>query len=142
MKSRMAISIILVVGFFISCASRQNNPVEGTWQLVDGRFVDEDTTVTYPMSPDEKRMKIIGKTHFATLWQDTTQNISGFNGGTYTFEDGMYTEQLSFFSSIDWIGIQSIFLAEIEGDRLLLTPSNADGEAQQYGYFEEWERLD
>ncbi|MBD3276154.1 MAG: hypothetical protein GF372_12635 [Candidatus Marinimicrobia bacterium] len=130
--------IVLLVG----CTSPENQSLEGTWQLVEGKNVAPDTTVIYSASPEAHHMKIIGQGHFATVWQDTAQNSSGFNGGSYTFEDGVYTESITLFSLIDWIGRESYFLAEIDGNRLLLTPANAKGEAQQYGWFEEYERVE
>ena len=131
MQSRLVPGFLAMIVVLMGCSSPESASLEGTWQLIEGKNVTPDTTLIYSASPDAQHMKIIGDTHFATVWQDTAQNSSGFNGGTYTYEDGIYTESLTMFSLVDWIGRQSIFLAEIEGDRLILSPANAKGEADR-----------
>jgi hypothetical protein len=79
---------------------------------------------------------MIGDKHFTTIWQDTSLNKedywrSGFNGGTYTFVNGIYTENLSYFSSTGSIGKQFSFRTEFKDDTLILTfipedPNNTD----------------
>jgi len=85
----MVISLII-----LSCAQQEaKSPLEGTWQLINGKGLLPDTTIIYP-GINGKHWKIITKSHFATIYQDTTSDkflTNGFNGGTYTFISGIYT---------------------------------------------------
>ena len=91
-------------------------------------------------------MKIIGKKYFSTVWQDTTINKSdfwcaGFNGGTYTFENGVYTETEMYFNLPSNIGSKVAFKAEFENDTLVLTYI-PQGETDIYSNTEKWKRLE
>ena len=129
----------------LSCAQMDTNPIQGTWQLVEGRYVTADTTIIYGVSPTASRIKVIGKTHFATVWQDTASSdpiATGFNGGTYTFSNGIYIEKLDYFSYKDWIGGEAIFKVKIEGDKLTFIPATKEGNEQETGFFDEWRRIE
>ena len=142
MKVIFTLGTIIFFVSLVSCAVEKRNPIEGAWQLVEGKNVSADSTEVYPASLSGKSMKIIGKTHFATVTQDTTSSSTGFNGGSYTFENDIYTEHLTYFSLVDAIGISASYKVKIEGDILFMVPSTADGEEQELGTFEEWKRLE
>ncbi len=75
------------------------NSIEGTWELVNGTSIERDSTLVRPLSPHWKSIKMIDKNYYVTIWQDTTASgiySSGFNGGKYVFEKGVYTEQFEF----------------------------------------------
>jgi hypothetical protein len=91
-------------------------------------------------------MKIIGKKYFSTTFQDTTRDKSdwyyaGFNGGTYTFENGVYTETLTCFSSPAMIGRKLAFKTEFKNDTLVITyiPEKS---TEGLSFVEKWKRLD
>jgi hypothetical protein len=100
----------------------------------------------YPFSDQARHWKIITRTHFATIFQDTTTDVvfsTGFNGGTYTFMNSIYTENFTHSSySNNLIGQKLLFNARIENDTLFLSPCSEDGTMLENGNFEEYKRLD
>jgi len=138
--------LLLVCVFFTSCKTQKTSPIIGTWQLINGQYKSADTTFYYPGNKNGNHWKIITKLHFATIYQDTTSNkflYSGFNGGTYTYLDGIYTENFSHSSlSNSQLGTNITFKAKIEGDRLIISPCSSDGKELNVGNFEEYKRLD
>ena len=101
--------------------------------------------VTYPMTIHGKHMKIITKMHFATVWQDTTNPSSiypGFNGGSYTFDSGLYTENHEYFSNPSQIGKKSFYKVRIEEEKLFISLATEDGKDKEFGFFEEWKRVE
>ncbi|PKQ46244.1 membrane or secreted protein [Confluentibacter flavum] len=74
--------------------------LQGAW-LMSGRMRDgkEETRDT---SGPRKTMKILSGTRFQWIAYNTeTKQFSGTGGGTYTTEDGKYTENIEFFSRDD-----------------------------------------
>ena len=142
MKSLIICGFLMVMSY---CASAQeSNSIEGVWQLVKGEYKSEDSSFSYPQIPYFKSMKIITKTNFATVWQDTSLGAdeSGFNGGTYTFVNGIYTESCDYFFYIPWVGAKISYRIRFEGDRFLMSPVTADGKDEKFGVFEEWKRVE
>lgn len=139
--------------FLICCDTKLTNPIEGTWELISGMYISDDNdenaeyrSFNYPYSNYGKYWKIISKTHFATIFQDTTNNSlfsTGFNAGTYTLIDGIYTENFTHSSYIkELIGMKLLFKVKIEGDKLFISSCYEDGTTKDYGNFEEYKRLD
>ncbi|MBS3771529.1 MAG: hypothetical protein KGY69_14865 [Bacteroidales bacterium] len=129
---------ILAVTFITACIQRPANRIQGTWQLVEGKYNAPDTTLQYHKN---KHMKIIGKNHFSTVWQDTsTQGYSGFNGGTYSFNNGLYIEHIDY--SERGIGGRAIFKVNFKADTMIFTPATKEGKEKEYGSFEKWKRLE
>jgi hypothetical protein len=145
MKSS-AILLAFVFVLLAGCSNQNTSLIIGTWQLVDGKVITSDTTFTYPGNSNGNHWKIITKSHFATIYQDTTSNIilsTGFNGGTYTYIDGIYTEKFSHSSiSNRQLGTSLYFKANVDGDKLFLSPCLEDGTEKATGNFEEYKRLD
>lgn len=145
MKKNLFIGMIILL-IIINCTQEKKSPVEGSWKLLSGKYATPDSVMNYPLSNNAHYMKIIGKKYFSTTWQDTTFNKSsfyyaGFNGGTYTFENGIYTETEMCFSSPSNIGIKVAFKAEINNDTLVLT-NIPEKEAAGYSFIEKWKRLE
>ena len=145
MKAKVFLSV-LVCALLCSCNNKSTSPIIGTWQLVNGQYKTADTVVHYPGNLNGNHWKIITRSHFATIYQDTTSKrflSTGFNGGTYTYTNGIYTESFSHTSlSNSQIGTKITFKATIEGDKLLLSPCSEDGKELKSGNFEEYKRLD
>jgi hypothetical protein len=139
----LGLVIALIIG---SCAQENKSPIEGAWQMISGIYTTPDTVIKYPVNINAKHMKIISERYFSTVWQDTTIDKSdwwyaGFNGGTYTFADGIYTEEEMYFMSPPNIGSKPAFKAEIKNDTLVLTyifEKPKDG----YSNVEKWKRLE
>jgi hypothetical protein len=143
---KKTIFLILTVAFIVGgCTQEKKSPIEGAWKLISGKSVTPDTVMNYPVSINGNHIKIIGKKYFTTIWQDTTIKSDwwsdGFNGGTYTFVDGIYTEDEMYFITPGNIGSKPAFKAEIKNDTLVLTyifKKAADG----YSNIEKWKRLE
>jgi hypothetical protein len=150
MKSRFSLLFLLICALLINCENKSTSPITGTWELIKGSYISSDTalmkSIEYPRTVNGKNWKIITKSHFASIYQDTTTDLlftTGFNGGTYTFINGIYTENFTHSSiSNNQIGEKLFFKAKIEGDKLFLTPCSEDGTEKKFGNFEEYKRLD
>lgn len=139
----LSMIILLIIG---SYAQERKSPIEGSWRLVSGKMVTQDTVYNYPVSVNGNHMKIIGEKYFSTIWQDTTINKSdlwyaGFNGGTYTFENGIYTETYMHFTFLSSIGNKFELKVEFKNDTLVLT-NIPKGETDKNSMVEKWKRLE
>jgi hypothetical protein len=124
----------------------ETSPIAGAWQLVSGNYITPDTLANFPVTANGHHMKIIGEKYFSTIWQDTTickSDVwySGFNGGTYTFKNEVYTETELYFYPISGIGNIWSAKVEIKGDTMVLTyiPADPDSKASSV---EVWKRLE
>ncbi|MEP2026587.1 MAG: membrane or secreted protein [Reichenbachiella sp.] len=74
--------------------------LQGAW-LMSGRVRDGKTQTRDTTRP-RKTMKILSGTRFQWIAYNTeTKEFKGTGGGTYTTEDGVYTENIVFFSRDD-----------------------------------------
>jgi hypothetical protein len=87
----------------------------GVWRI-SGRYTDGKLT-DMPLRP-RRTLKILSGTRFQWVAMNTeTGEFSGTGGGTYTFEDGKYTEQIEFFPrDSSRVGAKLQFDAEVTGD--------------------------
>ena len=150
MKTRLILLMLIICALLTNCDNKSTSPIIGTWELIKGSFISSDTarmkSFEYPRSVNGGNWKIITKSHFASIYQDTTSNLflsTGFNGGTYTFIKGIYTKNFTHSSiSNRQIGTKLFFKAKIEGDKLFITSCSEDGTEKKFGNFEEYIRLD
>ncbi len=147
MKRVIFLSVILL--FIIGRCTQQEvkSPLEGAWQLISGTYITPDTVMNYPVSINGKNIKMVGGKYFATIWQDTTIDKSnwwsaGFNGGTYTIVDGVYTETETHFSNLSRIGSKPSFNLEIKNDTAILTAILPPDTPSGYSNVEKWKRLE
>ena len=136
MKLQLFILLAILISVIMSCATEKTNQLEGTWELVSGKYILPDTTINRPESNYERTIKIINKTHFATIKQDTSKDESFmFNAGKYILNKNTYTENLEFFSHSYLIGSSLSFEIKIEGDHITMSgPIKKIGEDET-----EWE---
>lgn len=114
----------------------------GTWVMKSGVLHGPDGQVGITDPAFSRQMKVINDTHFTTLWQDAVTNENmGFNGGTYRYNNNIYTEHLEFFSITRRIGDTAHFKVEIKENTLSISACNEEGEISETGYFQEWERV-
>jgi hypothetical protein len=74
--------------------------LQGAW-LMSGRVRDGEIQIRDTERP-RKTMKILSGTRFQWIAYNTeTKQFMGTGGGTYTTEDGEYTENIEFFSRDD-----------------------------------------
>ena len=72
-------------------------PLAGVWQITDR--VQEGNLVPIQRSGTRKTLKILTGSRFQWFAIDpATKLFAGTGGGTYTFVDGKYTENIDFFS--------------------------------------------
>jgi hypothetical protein len=141
-KIYVPLAAILFLFVFGSCCMK--NPVEGTWELVSAKWISADT-VEFPNSEYDREWKMIGKTHFLFVRQDTTaKDLSFFGGGTYIFEDNKYTETLEFVSWEFLIGIPITYECKFEDDMWIMTgPVVEEGEKKpDWQLHEEWRKIE
>ncbi len=75
-------------------------PLSGAW-LISGRMRNGELRKRETSGP-RKTMKILSGTRFQWIAYNTeTKEFMGTGGGTYTAEDGKYTENIEFFSRDD-----------------------------------------
>lgn len=92
-----------------------DSPLAGTWRIsgrhVDGKFNE------MPLR-DRRTLKILSGTRFQWVAMNIeTGEFSGTGGGTYTFENGKYTEHIEFFSRDgSRVGASLAFDGEVKGD--------------------------
>ncbi|MBJ7881745.1 membrane or secreted protein [Gelidibacter salicanalis] len=74
--------------------------LQGAW-LMSGRVIDGKSQIRDTSGP-RKTMKILSGTRFQWIAYNTeTKQFMGTGGGTYTTVDGVYTENIEFFSRDD-----------------------------------------
>jgi hypothetical protein len=144
MKNFIFLNLIisLIIG---SCAQEKRSPIEGSWKLISGKLTTSRSVMIYPLSEHGNHLKMIGDGYFTTIWQDTYIDksvwmSSGFNGGTYTFENGVYTETISHFADTTFIGYKTAYKAEIKNDTLTIS-FPTDKEVSEHTSVEKWKRL-
>jgi hypothetical protein len=120
MKTMLIIITVLLSISLFTYATENQNQLEGTWKKIYGQEIWADTTITYSAIELSGHVKIINKTHFATLNQGSTITPSFFNGGKYEFTKDTYTEHVEFWSSdttSTYIGRSFTFESTIDGDQ-------------------------
>ncbi|MCZ4223209.1 hypothetical protein [Pedobacter rhodius] len=128
MKSKILLFIAFT--FLYACkekseqAADNEQTIQGTWRLVSGKIVDKNSgkTSNYPM--DFQMIKIINRTHFAFLKHSLNlKDSTGFDagGGSYSFDDGKYTEHLEYYSNKNWEGKTFDFKLSLINDTLIQT---------------------
>ncbi len=117
------LSIFLVLVFLLSStvsAQGEKNAIEGTWEMVSAKWSDPETTSLWPVTDHARQIKMISRTHFVWINQDTSQkDVSGFGGGKYTLDGDKYTEHIEIFYDPIWIGKSVTFKIKVEGDTLI-----------------------
>ncbi len=77
------------------------------------------------MVEGQEMIKMITPTHFAFFLHDLNQGKDSSNiaymsgGGTVTFKDGQYTENLNFCTAREWENHSFSFKLELKGDTLI-----------------------
>ena len=92
-------------------------PLAGVWQITDR--MEEGKTVPIQRSGTRKTLKILTGTRFQWVAMDpAVGSFSGTGGGTYTFKDGKYTENIDFFSRDNGrVGASLVFDAHLENEK-------------------------
>ena len=144
-KIQLPIFILIVFAglFAFNIAPKKKESIQGAWILVEGKMVTENEVTKYPGSSNTnaKHLKIINKNRFATIYQDASdENYQGFNGGSYTFKDGIYTENLTIASVRSLIETTARFKIRLDKDRLYMDSCDENGNINDKGIFEVWKK--
>ena len=102
--------------------------LSGAW-LISGRMRDGELRERATDRP-RKTMKILSGTRFQWIAYNTeTKQFMGTGGGTYTTEDGKYTENIEFFSRDDnRVGASLEFSYELKDGKWHHSGNNSRGE--------------
>ena len=104
MKLKHALFTVIVLTFSLSFYTGPSNELEGTWEMVSGTLIFPDQTIEMPRTEFESAIKVLNKTHFATVHQDTSTNEIYSNAGTYMLSNDIYIENLEYASVVGMIG--------------------------------------
>ncbi|WP_299824878.1 membrane or secreted protein [uncultured Pontibacter sp.] len=112
------------------------SPLAGTWRIT-GRERDGQMSTMQP--GPRKTLKILSGTRFQWIAFNTeTKEFSGTGGGTYTANDGKYTEHIEFFSrDSSRVGMQLSFNYEVKDGKWLHSGQSSTGNKIN----EVWERI-
>lgn len=112
-----------------------NSQMAGVWQIT-GREMNGKMNEMKP--GDRKTIKVLTGTKFQWIAMNTkTGEFSGTGGGTYTFENGVYTENIEFFSrDHSRVGASLTFKGSINGNKWDHSGKSSKGDP----IHEEWTR--
>jgi len=125
---------MILIAILFGCDSEKMNEIEGSYELLSGKYITPDTTVLAP-GDSSKHIKIFNKTHFATI----TKNFSlgeknSFNFGNYNYENNIYKEYVMFSSQNVQIGSSFTFLITIEEEQFKIKGPIADADEENHAW--------
>lgn len=105
---------------------KSNSPLAGTWRIT-GRERDGEMNTMRP--GPRKTLKVLSGTLFQWIaFNSETGEFSGTGGGTYTAQDGKYTEHIEFFSrDSSRVGMQLSFNFEVKDGKWHHTGQSSSG---------------
>ena len=141
------LSTFLVVVFLLSCTTieqEKKNPLEGTtWELTSGKWVREDSTLTFPNSPHDQAIIIFGKTHYSLVAQDTSRDYNWFILAKYTVDGDNLTPTFKMAINYKEIGSSFTGKIQIDVDQLIIEATDYNiGDYKWKNYREVWKRID
>ena len=112
-----------------------SSPLTGTWRII-GR--ERDGQMSTMQAGPRKTLKVLTGTRFQWIaFNPKTGEFSGTGGGTYTANDGKYTEHIEFFSrDSSRVGMQLSFNYEVKDGKWHHTGKSSTGAPVN----EVWER--
>lgn len=115
-----------------------SSPLEGTWRIT-GRAGEDGKVHPIHTTGTRKTLKILSGNRFQWIAFDTgTKAFSGTGGGTYTAENGTYTENIQFFSrDASRVGASLSFDFEVQDGKWHHSGTSSTGKPIN----EVWERI-
>ena len=143
MKVKFILIPFILLTFLLSFSTGPENDLKGTWKLVSGKYIFSDDTLVVPRTESEHAIKVLNKTHFATIHQDASKKEIYSNAGTYVLTEDTYTEYQAYNSDVNNIGRTFAFESKMEGDIWTLTgPIEKPGEdSPGWKMHEVWKRV-
>jgi len=135
------ISFILVGMAMLSCTTQppveqeEKKSLEGVWELVSGEWTMQDTIYTFPGGDykDMKSIKILGKTNWANVGQDTSMDMHWAHAGIYRITEDTYVQYFEISNNIKSIGDSVVYKYTLDGDFWTIT---------REGQSEKWKRIE
>ena len=135
MKTIILLSLIILVSFNSSC-QQEKSPIEGTWEMVSGKWTLADSTIfEYPGNiKDLGQLFMYSKNYFIFCgrFRPDTVTMDNYGGGTYQFDENKYEETILYFPNPDNIGIKLAFELVIKNDTLIKT-GPIGGDEKKFG---------
>jgi hypothetical protein len=143
MKVKFILIPIILLTLLLSFSAGPANKLEGTWEMVSGKYILSDDTLAVPRTESEHVIKVLNKTHFATVHQDASKNEIYSNAGTYVLTEDKYKEYQEYNSDINIIGRTYVFESKIEGDIWTISgPIEKPGaDVPEWKMHEVWKRV-
>ncbi len=143
MKSKFTLITVILLTFLFSFSFGQENKLEGTWEMVSGKYFFPDDTLIMPRTESGHAIKVLNKTHFATVNQDASKDEIYSNAGTYVLTEDTYTEHLEFATFTPMIGSAFSFKSSMEGDKWTISgpEKTSDAEGPDWKIHEVWKRV-
>jgi hypothetical protein len=116
---RIKILSLICVLFYTAAALAQNNPmITGTWKMISGKSIRNDTTRDYNLTGAET-IKIITPTHFAHFTKRSSDDsLINSHAGRVKIDSKNYTEMIDFAASKTLQSKTSTFTYTVDGDKL------------------------
>jgi hypothetical protein len=112
-------------------------PLVGTWKLISGKAVINDSTMTYG-SPNDEAMKIVTPTHFSVVSKNASDGVMQHAvAGRVKMDATHYTEFLDFASSKDMVSKTATFTYKVEGNKWYIK-----GGFDKIQFDEVWQRVE
>jgi hypothetical protein len=136
--------VLFIIG---SCAQPEKAAIEGSWQLVYGKWMQGDSLMgEFPGKFTVSDIKMWSKGHvlFVGWFKSDTTVMDSYGGGTYKLDGNQYEETLQFHVWKSAVGNTVKMLVEIKNDTLIQTwPVGDNGQIDKNNFSQEkYIRLD
>ena len=142
MKHFFYVPLFAGIFFTISFVRANDNPasskLNGTWVLIsaqNGEMPEQILPDTFPVL----FQKQFNDTHFCAVTYSKDGRVLRVNGGTYTLNGNVYTENVTYSTIQSMANTQSIFTLEMKGDEMLISGIVSDGKLKLK---EAWRKTD
>lgn len=132
---------LIISLIIIGCAQHKSSPVEGTWKLVYGKWMERDTLFgEFPGTLTVSQIKMWSKDYvvFVGRFKSGNKFSDNYGGGRYKLQGNRYEENLEFYTDSSSVGGIAKMLLEIKNDTLVQTwPLHDDGQIDKSNFSQE-----
>ena len=135
MRTIIILSLFILVAFN-SCNQQEKSPIEGTWEMVSGKWTRPDSTIyEYPGNiKDLSQLYMFSKNYF--MWcgrfMTDTVTVNNWGGGSYQFDENKFEQTILYHPNPDIIGIKLVFELVIKNDTMIIT-GPIGGDEKKFG---------
>ncbi len=128
------IAVLCLLLMLSACASQKENPIEGTWRMVSGRYVEPDADVV--ITTDEHTrfaIKVLGPSHFSVveMFKENPDSLFFAAVGTYRLDGDKYIEQYEASNVGYQVGTSREFSFALVTDSLTISSSRGNMELHE-----------